>query len=91
MSKRFSSFRPDEFYHATVMPCYDKKLEASREDFFNDLYRTRDVDCVVSTSKFIHRRTGSYGNALFCTCAVIHMIGFSDLVDFWVMKVKKSQ
>ena len=32
----------------------------------------------------------SYGNALFCTRAVIHMIGFSDLVDFWVMKVKKK-
>lgn len=31
------------------MPCYDKKLEASREDFYNDIYRTRDVDCVIST------------------------------------------
>lgn len=35
------------------MPCYDKKLEASREDFYNDIYRTRDVDCVISTSKFV--------------------------------------
>ncbi|XP_039070320.1 protein NAR1-like [Hibiscus syriacus] len=26
-------FRPEEIYHVTVMPCYDKKLEASREDF----------------------------------------------------------
>jgi iron only hydrogenase large subunit-like protein len=25
--------RPDEVYHVTVMPCYDKKLEAAREDF----------------------------------------------------------
>ena len=25
--------RPDEIYHVTVMPCYDKKLEASRDDF----------------------------------------------------------
>ncbi|KAJ4704074.1 Cytosolic Fe-S cluster assembly factor NARFL [Melia azedarach] len=25
--------RPDEIYHVTVMPCYDKKLEAARDDF----------------------------------------------------------
>ncbi|GLU15796.1 hypothetical protein SLE2022_322610 [Rubroshorea leprosula] len=26
-------FRPEEVYHVTIMPCYDKKLEAAREDF----------------------------------------------------------
>lgn len=31
------------------MPCYDKKLEASRPDFFNQEYQTRDVDCVLTT------------------------------------------
>jgi hypothetical protein len=31
------------------MPCYDKKLEASRQDFYNDIYSTRDVDCVITT------------------------------------------
>lgn len=43
------NIRPDQIFHVTVMPCYDKKLEASREDFYNDVYRTRDVDCVIST------------------------------------------
>ena len=33
------------------MPCYDKKLEASREDFYDDLYSTRDVDCVITTGE----------------------------------------
>lgn len=33
------------------MPCYDKKLEASRQDFFNDVYSTRDVDCVITTGE----------------------------------------
>jgi iron only hydrogenase large subunit-like protein len=33
------------------MPCYDKKLEASRTDFYNDVYRTRDVDCVITTGE----------------------------------------
>jgi len=33
------------------MPCYDKKLEASRQDFYNEQYRTRDVDCVITTGE----------------------------------------
>lgn len=33
------------------MPCYDKKLEASRQDFYNELYSTRDVDCVITTGE----------------------------------------
>ena len=43
--------RPDQFYHVTVMPCFDKKLEASRNDFYNEIYQTRDVDCVITSSK----------------------------------------
>ncbi|KAK3089490.1 hypothetical protein FSP39_004011 [Pinctada imbricata] len=42
---------PDKIYHVTVMPCYDKKLEASRSDFYNDMYRTRDVDCVITSGE----------------------------------------
>lgn len=40
---------PEQVYHVTVMPCYDKKLEASREDFYNQQRRTRDVDCVITS------------------------------------------
>jgi iron only hydrogenase large subunit-like protein len=43
--------RPDKMYHITVMPCYDKKLEASRSDFYNEQYSTRDVDCVLTTGE----------------------------------------
>lgn len=42
---------PEQVYHVTLMPCYDKKLEASREDFYNSLKETRDVDCVITSSK----------------------------------------
>ena len=42
---------PDLMYHVTVMPCYDKKLEASRQDFYNEQFRTRDVDCVITTGE----------------------------------------
>ncbi|NXN75027.1 NARFL factor, partial [Himantopus himantopus] len=44
---------PDQIYHVTVMPCYDKKLEASRPDFFNQEYQTRDVDCVITTGEVL--------------------------------------
>ena len=44
-------------YHVCVMMCYDKKLEASRSDFYADLYRTRDVDCVITSGQpLIHER-----------------------------------
>jgi len=38
-------------YHITVMPCYDKKLEASRSEFFSKEENSKDVDCVITTSK----------------------------------------
>ncbi|GAB4826474.1 Cytosolic Fe-S cluster assembly factor nar1 [Ancistrocladus abbreviatus] len=35
--------RADEVYHVTVMPCYDKKLEAARDDFVFEMeYKARD-------------------------------------------------
>ncbi|KAI9088877.1 iron hydrogenase [Phlyctochytrium arcticum] len=42
---------PNRIYHITVMPCYDKKLEASRQDFFNTDFDTRDVDTVITTGE----------------------------------------
>lgn len=38
-------------YHVAVMPCYDKKLEASRADFFDEVLGSRDVDCVITTGE----------------------------------------
>lgn len=35
-------------YHLTVMPCFDKKLEASREYFVDKNTGNRDVDCVLT-------------------------------------------
>lgn len=44
---------PNQIFHVTVMPCFDKKLEASRQDFYNDVYSTRDVDCVITSGSYI--------------------------------------
>lgn len=46
-------YSPENVYHVTLMPCYDKKLEASRNEFFNSQLNTKDVDCVITTSKFV--------------------------------------
>ncbi|MFH4983749.1 hypothetical protein AB6A40_010458 [Gnathostoma spinigerum] len=40
---------PEKIYHVSVMPCYDKKLEASRSDFSKS--GIRQVDCVLSTAE----------------------------------------
>ena len=40
---------PSEIYHVTLMPCWDKKLEASRPDFYSDIYRSHDVDLVLTS------------------------------------------
>ncbi|KAG3259258.1 cytosolic iron-sulfur assembly component 3 isoform X1 [Ictidomys tridecemlineatus] len=44
---------PDKVYHVTVMPCYDKKLEASRPDFYSQEHQARDVDCVLTTGEVL--------------------------------------
>ena len=39
----------DTVYHVTLMPCFDKKLEASRDDFADAQTGVKDVDCVITT------------------------------------------
>lgn len=54
--------RPDQVFHVAVMPCYDKKLEASRPDFAtshpspdpttsSETVSVRDVDLVLTTGE----------------------------------------
>ena len=42
-----------QIYHVTVMPCFDKKLEAARDDFYNEAFSTREVDCVITSGKLL--------------------------------------
>lgn len=44
--------RRRDIFHVSVMSCYDKKLEASRDDFMDE-ERIRDVDCVITTSELL--------------------------------------
>ncbi|CAN1337050.1 Protein NAR1 [Linum perenne] len=55
--------RPDNIYHVTVMPCYDKKLEAARDDFSFELegkvptshsdISITEVDSVLTTGEIV--------------------------------------
>lgn len=38
-------------YHMTIMPCYDKKLEASRKDFEDEVRGWKEVDVVLTTGE----------------------------------------
>ncbi|KAG8445999.1 hypothetical protein GDO86_013756 [Hymenochirus boettgeri] len=40
---------PDKIFHLTIAPCYDRKMEALREDYYTELYNCRDVDCVLTS------------------------------------------
>ena len=51
-----AGLRPERVCHVSVMPCFDKKLEASRDDFFNPdagPNGSRDVDCVLSSAELL--------------------------------------
>ncbi|KAI0109683.1 iron only hydrogenase large subunit domain-containing protein [Nemania sp. FL0031] len=63
---------PDRIWHLAVMPCFDKKLEASREELTDSVWNgngrpgsgVRDVDCVI-TSKEVLMLTESRGIDFF--------------------------
>ncbi|KAI0871285.1 iron only hydrogenase large subunit domain-containing protein [Hypoxylon argillaceum] len=52
---------PDRIWHLAIMPCFDKKLEASREELtdlvWNEKDRpgrgVRDVDCVITSKEIL--------------------------------------
>lgn len=65
------SVTPETIYHVTVMPCYDKKLEASRQDFYDDIYCTRDVDCVLTTGKILTFHGNVYDHCSYIVFSVL--------------------
>ncbi|KAI4143355.1 MAG: hypothetical protein L6R39_004599, partial [Caloplaca ligustica] len=63
LSQRLN-IRPDQIWHLALMPCFDKKLEASREELTDRYWRpplpdeelappTRDVDCVITARELL--------------------------------------
>jgi iron only hydrogenase large subunit-like protein len=51
---------PDRIWHVAIMPCFDKKLEASREELTDAAWNgtdgvrgVRDVDCVITSKELL--------------------------------------
>ncbi|KAK7426346.1 Cytosolic Fe-S cluster assembly factor nar1 [Neonectria magnoliae] len=52
---------PSRIWHVAVMPCFDKKLEASREELTEEVWAggesggrgVRDVDCVITSKEIL--------------------------------------
>ncbi|KAI1294547.1 iron only hydrogenase large subunit domain-containing protein [Xylaria venustula] len=52
---------PDRIWHLAIMPCFDKKLEASREELTDSVWNgngqpgrgVRDVDCVITSKEIL--------------------------------------
>ncbi|CAL9707802.1 unnamed protein product [Knipowitschia caucasica] len=42
---------PEKLYHVVIAPCFDKKLEAIREEFYNSVLESRDVDSVLTSGQ----------------------------------------
>lgn len=61
----FIFYRASQVYHVTIMPCYDKKLEAARDDFvfsvgddgeddkFDSSMKIAEVDSVLTTGEVL--------------------------------------
>ncbi|XP_036919662.1 nuclear prelamin A recognition factor [Sturnira hondurensis] len=50
---RRQNLSPDKIYHVIVAPCYDKKLEALREDVPTASHGSRGADCVLTSGEVI--------------------------------------
>lgn len=50
---RQQNLSPEKIFHVVVAPCYDKKLEALREDFYTALYNSQEVDCVLTSGEIV--------------------------------------
>lgn len=58
---RTLGIHPSRIWHLAVMPCFDKKLEASREELTDEVWAgsgvpgrgVRDVDCVITSREIL--------------------------------------
>lgn len=42
---------PQNIYHFVIAPCFDKKLDAVREEFYSSVLESHDVDCVLTSGQ----------------------------------------
>jgi len=70
---------PSRLAHITVMPCFDKKLEASRSDFYNEETGSKEVDMVITPveiEEMLEQLSINFSELELCP-----IDGFSDAED----------
>ena len=73
-----------QVYHISIMPCYDKKLEASRADFISKEHGCPETDLVLSTAEALDlwggsQSTDSVNNLHFDSVLTDHPFPFKTL------------
>ncbi|KAH8727507.1 cytosolic Fe-S cluster assembly factor NAR1 [Phaeosphaeriaceae sp. PMI808] len=62
LSQKYN-IKPSQVWHVAIMPCFDKKLEASRSELTSSAWSpnydtsqdpVRDVDCVITARELLH-------------------------------------
>lgn len=74
---------PDKIFHLTVAPCYDRKMEALREDYYTELHNCRDVDCVLTS--------GEGSEDQFNRTEDIHTMVENSLAKYWFNPFKLAE
>ena len=82
--------RPYDVYHVTVMPCYDKKLEAVRDDFIFsvDDKEVTEVDSVLTTGEVLDLI--QVANAVLILACIMDMKHQGILIMIYVFVQSKS-
>ena len=55
------------------MPCFDKKLEAARDDFYNEVFSTREVDCVITSGMCAEVKGLKCVCVCMCVCVCVKL------------------
>ncbi|CAM9859133.1 unnamed protein product [Ectocarpus fasciculatus] len=63
MTSKLIDNKEEEIFHVAVMPCFDKKLEATRKDFYHEDTDKNEVDLVLSTVELINCLVGELSTA----------------------------
>uniref|UniRef100_A0A1I7ZG26 Fe_hyd_lg_C domain-containing protein n=1 Tax=Steinernema glaseri TaxID=37863 RepID=A0A1I7ZG26_9BILA len=79
------NIRPETIFHATVMPCFDKKLEASRSEFKMN-GTIPEVDCVISTSELNQLIEGFTAEETECDGPSSSALSWLNSVEHGVMR-----
>lgn len=76
-----NKWNSSRIYHCSIMPCPDKKLEASRRDFYTESYASADVDCVLTTTELLELMQDNSLNSLEELQSLMEVVDSDDVLE----------